>query len=305
MHGAYHGPMEVSACSTACVSGKTATGTLAALACAAALAQPAPAVEHQPLLRALNAVRAQGCERRPGAPALRENPRLSAAAARIAGGVKLGDAVQSADYRAQAAAQISLGGYSGPAAVAQGAIANFCASVIDPALSEAGFYQRGPQTWIVLAAPFAPPAAAQEVKVQERVQDLVNAARAKPRRCGSRAFEATHALRLAAPLNVLASAHAGEMARYNYFSHTGRDGSRVTDRATRSRYAWQAIGENIAAGQQAPEAAVDGWLRSPGHCANIMSPEYTEMGVAFAVDNRSTAGIYWVQVFGRPRRGAR
>lgn len=301
----YHGTMDFPARSVACALRAAPAGLLAAFSCAAALAQPAPAAEFQPLLRALNAVRAQGCERRPAAPPLREHPQLSAAAARIAAGARLGDAVQSADYRAQAAAQISLSGYSGPAAIAQGAAANFCGSVIDPTLTEAGFHQRGLQTWIVLAAPFAPPAAAQEGKVQERVLELVNAARAKPRRCGSRAFAAAPPLRLSPALRSLASAHADDMARHSYFSHTGRDGSRVSGRATRARYPWQAIGENIAAGQQTPEAVVEGWVRSPGHCANIMSPDYAEMGAAYAVNNRSTAGIYWVQVFGTPRRAGR
>ncbi|MET0311681.1 MAG: CAP domain-containing protein, partial [Burkholderiaceae bacterium] len=55
-------------------------------------------------------------------------------------------------------------------------------------------------------------------------------------------------------------------------------------------------------GQQTPEAVMEGWLKSPGHCANIMSRDYAELGVAFAVNNRSSAGIYWVQVFGTQRR---
>jgi uncharacterized protein YkwD len=39
-------------------------------------------------------------------------------------------------------------------------------------------------------------------------------------------------------------------------------------------------GENIAAGQMTPEEAVAGWLRSPGHCANLMNGGYSEMAVA-------------------------
>lgn len=91
------------------------------------------------------------------------------------------------------------------------------------------------------------------------------------------------------------------MARHNYFSHSGRDGSHVAERASRTGYPWRAIGENIAAGQMQADAAVQGWLNSPGHCANLMSPTYTEMGAAFAVNSRSSAGIYWVQVFGAAR----
>lgn len=91
------------------------------------------------------------------------------------------------------------------------------------------------------------------------------------------------------------------MARHSYFSHTGRDGSHVDARASSAGYRWRAIGENIAAGQMQADAAVQGWINSPGHCANLMAPVYTDMGAAFAVNNSSSAGIYWVQVFGTAR----
>jgi uncharacterized protein YkwD len=272
------------------------------LALAGGVAYAQASADVQPLLRALNAARAQGCDGRPGQPVpLRENPRLSAAAALMAGGTKLGDAMQSSDYRAQRANQIALRGFVGPTAAAQGAAANFCGTVLDGELVEAGIHTRGPLTWIVLAAPFSPPSTAQEANVQARVLELVNAARSRPRNCGNKSFPAVRPLRPDGTLHRLAEAHADDMAAHSYFSHTGRDGSKVADRATRARYNWQAIGENIAAGQQKPETAVEGWIKSPGHCANIMSADYAEMGVAFAVNNKSSAGIYWVQVFGTPR----
>jgi uncharacterized protein YkwD len=91
------------------------------------------------------------------------------------------------------------------------------------------------------------------------------------------------------------------MAAHNYFAHRGRDGSTVGQRATRGGYRWRAIGENIAAGPPTADAVVQGWLNSPDHCANLMGPHFTEMGVAFVVDTGSKHGIYWVQVFGAPR----
>ena len=264
-------------------------------------AQPT-APDHQPLLRALNELRQQGCDGRAApAKALRENARLSNAAARIASGSKLDGALQAADYRATRAAQITLRGYSGAAALAQGAMAASCSEMSQDELSEVGFYQRGTQTWLVLAAPFAPPGAAQAGDVQAQVLALVNEARARPRRCGSESFGAARPLRFNATLQGISAAHAADMARHSYFEHTGRDGSRVSERASRAGYPWRAIGENIAAGQMQADAVVQGWLNSPGHCANLMSPTYTEMGAAFAVNNSSSAGIYWVQVFGAAR----
>ena len=272
---------------------------LAVTAIAGPVHAQATAPDHQPLLRALNAARLEGCEGHAGpATPLRENTRLSAAAARIAGGSQLDDSLQASDYRAMRVAQITLRGYTGPAALAQGAVDSSCAAVTDGELAEAGFHQRGTQTWLVLAAPFSPPGAAQAGSVQARVLALVNEARAKPRRCGNESFAAARPVRLNAALQGVALDHASDMARHSYFSHTGRDGSHVADRASRAGYPWRTIGENIAAGQMNAEVAVQGWLKSPGHCANLMSPVYTEMGAAFAVNKQSKAGIYWVQVFG-------
>ena len=91
------------------------------------------------------------------------------------------------------------------------------------------------------------------------------------------------------------------MATNDYFSHTARDGSTPAQRVTRAGYRWRMTGENIAAGQLSPEAAVAGWIKSPGHCENLMNAGYTEMGVAAAVNSASKMGLYWAQEFGTPR----
>lgn len=257
---------------------------------------------HPALLKALNTLRQQGCEKgAPPAAALRENTALSRAATLIAGGRKLEDALKAAGYRAVRAAQISVRGASGTTALARSTLGKSCATALHGELAEAGFHQRGSKTWVVLAAPFSPPQAAQADDVHAHILALVNEARSRPRRCGAESFAAARPLRWSATLQEVAAGHAGDMARHSYFSHKGRDGSNVDDRATRAGYAWRAIGENIAAGQMQADAAVQGWLNSPGHCANLMAPQYTDMGAAFAVNNASSAGIYWVQVFGTNR----
>ena len=151
-----------------------AVGSMAlALLVGATQAQPT-SPDHQPLLRALNELRQRGCDGRAApAKALRENARLSNAAAHIASGSKLDGALQAADYRASRAAQITLSGYSGAAALAQGAMAASCSEMSQDELSEVGFYQRGTQTWLVLAAPFAPPGAAQAGEAQAQVPALL------------------------------------------------------------------------------------------------------------------------------------
>ncbi len=276
---------------------KTLTAGLAMLAISTAHSQPAAEIGP-----ALNAARTLGCGGRPGvAQALAVEPRLSEAARQLADGLNLQEALSRAGYRATRASQLWLGGPQGARAITDAVATNNCAALTDPALSQMGIHQRGRDTWILLAAPFAPVAPAQAGDVAARVLQRVNAARAQARQCGDRSFAAAGPVVLNDRLSAVAQGHAADMAAHSYFAHQGRDGSSPSERATRGGYVWRAVGENIAAGQQAPDAAVDGWLRSPPHCANLMGPQYTEMGIAFAVQPASEAGIYWVQMFGTPR----
>ncbi|HZY18915.1 MAG TPA: CAP domain-containing protein [Ramlibacter sp.] len=236
-----------------------------------------------------------------GAPALRAQPRLDDAAARVAQGSPLQAALQSSGYRARRSFQWALGGYASPQAVGQALVQKHCGTLGDPQLTEAGVLRRGTAYWIVGAAPFEPPPQAQAGEVAQQVLALVNQARAQARRCGSRSFAAAPALSLDAALTKAAAAHAESMARYGYMEHTGRDGSTPADRATRAGYPWRSIGENVAMGQTTPQQVVQQWLTSPPHCANIMEPRFTQMGVAFSVHPTSEGGIYWAQTFGLPR----
>jgi uncharacterized protein YkwD len=172
---------------------------------------------------------------------------------------------------------------------------------MDPDFKEMGFYAAGPRVWIILAAPFSPPLTTDKDLIEARVLTLVNEARSQARQCGNEALSAAQPVRLNAKLHAASAAHAEDMARYSYFSHAGRDGFHVSERANRTGYAWRAIGENIASGQMNADLAVQGWLKSPSHCANLMMPGYTEMGLAFAVNPESAGGVYWVQVFGLPK----
>jgi uncharacterized protein YkwD len=135
----------------------------------------------------------------------------------------------------------------------------------------------------------------------ERVLTLVNQARATARDCGNRRFGPAPPVDWNDKLAAAAQAHASEMARTLSFSHAGRDGKGVDARATRAGYAWRNVGENIAAGQATPEEVTASWIASPGHCANLMSPAFTTMGVAYALNPGSPMGIYWTQVFASPR----
>ena len=92
------------------------------------------------------------------------------------------------------------------------------------------------------------------------------------------------------------------MSARNYFSHTSADGRTLRTRIEATGYAWSTIGENIAAGYSGVQTVVDAWMASPGHCVNIMTAAYTEMGMACVAGNaNSTYGNYWTMDLAKPR----
>jgi uncharacterized protein YkwD len=130
---------------------------------------------------------------------------------------------------------------------------------------------------------------------------LVNQQRAAGASCGSRgSFAPAAALTWNAQLATAAYGHSRDMADNNYFSHDSLDGRTMADRINATGYAWSTIGENIAAGYGSVQSVVSGWMASDGHCANLMNPRFTELGLACARNDASQYRIYWTQNLGRP-----
>lgn len=126
-------------------------------------------------------------------------------------------------------------------------------------------------------------------------------------------FELTNEERLKAGLAPLtynpqleysAENHSTNMALQDFFSHTGIDGSTMAQRIGAAGYQFSNAAENIAAGYTTPEQVVGGWMNSPGHRANILNPNLTEIGVGYYC-LETDPGIlnynhYWTQNFGSP-----
>jgi uncharacterized protein YkwD len=89
------------------------------------------------------------------------------------------------------------------------------------------------------------------------------------------------------------------MVRRGFFAHENPDGKQVWDRAVAAGYAYRKVAENIAAGQRTAEEVVRGWMESPGHRANILDRDLTQIGVGRA--EGGSYDVYWTQVFGTPR----
>ena len=250
----------------------------------------------------LNQVRRQGCSNRPGvSQPLRASKDLDIAAREWSKGGRLRDAMARTSYRATNSASMQVKGSTDRKAIVDILKANYCDTITDVTFKEIGVYQKRDGIWIVVAAPFVTPGVKDTAQVSQKILSLVNAARGKARKCGQTQFAAAPPLTLSAMLSRAALIHSQDMANKNFFEHRGSDGSTVGIRTARVGYVWRTVGENIAIGAETAESVVQGWIDSPGHCANIMTPGFTELGIAFVVDRKSEAGIYWTQVFAAPR----
>lgn len=97
----------------------------------------------------------------------------------------------------------------------------------------------------------------------------------------------------------IARMHSEDMAEYNYFSHAGRNGAMVSDRADLVGISdWRAIGENIAfnRGVEKPaDFACESWMKSPPHHANIMNKQWKEAGIGISI--AKDGSYYFTEVF--------
>lgn len=123
-----------------------------------------------------------------------------------------------------------------------------------------------------------------------------------------RAFEETNRVRIQngyAPLRWdaelcrVARSHSENMARQGFFSHVAPDGRRLRDRAKAVGIEhFSVLGENIAynLGYQDPGGfAVERWMASADHRANILSSEFHDMAIGTFVG--SDGSVYLTQIF--------
>jgi uncharacterized protein YkwD len=114
------------------------------------------------------------------------------------------------------------------------------------------------------------------------------------------AFRASHGLarlRLNTELSAAARAHSQQMAADGYFAHTSADGSafwkRIQSFYASASWGYWSVGENLLWSSPDVTAghALQMWLASPEHRANLMNPKWREIGVS-AVHVPSAPGVY-------------
>jgi uncharacterized protein YkwD len=273
----------------------------AALSLGVVFATSALAADELQLIESINSYRSQpqrcGTQASNELPPLSADPRLRLPAS---GAVDLQQAMTSAHYPMVNVQAITLNGPRDAASAMKAIQESFCQVVLDPQFVDIGV-NRVDRDWrIVLARPLLTAKLGDAQSEGQKLLAQLNTARSQARQCGGQSFAAAAPLAWNATLGTVAQDHSRDMANNNYLDHKDRDGRTPGDRAELSGYSGQLVGENIAAGQDTVGKVVDGWLASPGHCANLMNPQYQELGAAYATDPKSNAGIYWTAMFGAP-----
>ncbi len=124
----------------------------------------------------------------------------------------------------------------------------------------------------------------------QRVVELVNEEREKI---------GLDPVRINLRLTNIADDYACRMITEGFFAHRDPEGEGPGERAIRGGYTFLRLGENLAAGQVTAEQAMAEWMASTvGHRENILSPEWSEIGVSVRLGGEHE--IYWVQEFGDP-----
>lgn len=96
-------------------------------------------------------------------------------------------------------------------------------------------------------------------------------------------------------LSRVARYKSQDMIDKNYFSHTSPTYGSPFDMMKNFGITYMSAGENIAYGQPTASSVMTGWMSSPGHKANILSKNYSEIGVGAA--KKADGTIYWTQQF--------
>jgi uncharacterized protein YkwD len=118
------------------------------------------------------------------------------------------------------------------------------------------------------------------------------------------------ALRENKRLRKAALGHSKDMVRDSFFEHTTPEGVTMVDRILKAKYVREdegwILGENLAWGTGSlgtPRGAVEAWMDSPGHRANLLKPGYREMGVGVVtgVPVSDAAGATYTVDFGARR----
>lgn len=116
--------------------------------------------------------------------------------------------------------------------------------------------------------------------IEQATLAAVNRRRVAGANCGGRVWPPVPALAWSNRVTQAAALHAVDSARRDRMDHSGSDGSHAGDRLDRIGVDWQVWTENLGRGHRDISSLVEHWSRSAGHCANLMHPRVSQLGLA-------------------------
>jgi uncharacterized protein YkwD len=115
----------------------------------------------------------------------------------------------------------------------------------------------------------------------------------------ARAQNGLSALTVNAQLSAAAQGHSIDMACHDLVSHTGSDGSSVSERVAAAGYSASRASEIIYSSGY-PQTAFDWWMGDQVHRNEILNPYVTEMGIGYAYAASASYGGYYTVDFASP-----
>ena len=107
------------------------------------------------------------------------------------------------------------------------------------------------------------------------------------------------AYQLNAKLSAAAMGHSIDMACNNFSSHTGSNGSWISDRIAAQGYS-ASFSVEVIFPSGTPQEAMNWWMNDPPHAEAILSRQATEFGIGYAYSSGSTYGGYYTVDFASP-----
>ncbi|HEY0825417.1 MAG TPA: CvpA family protein [Ramlibacter sp.] len=158
--------------------------------------------------------------------------------------------------------------------------------VFDPAVQKlAEMLTVQPESRETIALPFRVKKAEPRPDLESQMLELVNAER---RAAGLKPVKADPVM------TQVARAHSRDMFARGYFSHFTPEGKDLGDRLQQARIGYLSAGENLALAPTLP-IAHKGLMRSPGHRANILRPQFGRLGIGVLDGGRH--GLMVTQAF--------
>lgn len=152
-----------------------------------------------------------------------------------------------------------------------------------------------------------------DTQLKQTYLNAINKVRSQARSCGSAgSFASAPALKWNDKLYKAAYEHSNDMSKSSCFSHKGSQSafdwtakvqrlgrsSSFKERIENNGYKkWKNIAENIAMGSPTLDMVMTQWVASDGRCANIMNPNFTDVGMADVTNECSQSRHYSTQTF--------